>query len=119
MPIGVGVQFEAQHDIAEADRPSRSTPSVPRASHCPSAITRPPRSFTPIAVAIALTVTPAQATSASPSGLIVPACKGHTAVRFRPWPKGAASEVHRREDGRTAASGLNDGRATCARDPPP
>src|SRR5882672_1357322 len=42
---------------------SRSTPSVPRASQWPSAITRPPRSCTPMAVATALMVTPAQATS--------------------------------------------------------
>src|SRR6516162_348786 len=46
---------------------SRSTPSVPRASQWPSATTRPPRSFTPMAVATALMVTPAQATSASSS----------------------------------------------------
>jgi hypothetical protein len=38
---------------------SRSTPSVPRASQWPSTTTLPPRSCTPIAVATALTVTPA------------------------------------------------------------
>src|ERR1700738_873642 len=55
---------------AMSERPtgaSRSTPSVPRASQWPSAITRPPRSFTSIAVATAVIVTPTQATSASSS----------------------------------------------------
>src|SRR5437763_671349 len=60
---------------------SRSTPSVPRASQWPSAITRPLRRFTPIAVATALMVTPAQATSASRSiSAEQPACPP------RPWP---------------------------------
>ncbi len=46
---------------------SRSTPSVPRKSRSPSARTCAEVSSTPIAVATALSVTPAQATSASSS----------------------------------------------------
>ena len=44
-----------------------STPSVPRKSRSPSALTSPERSAIPSAVATALQVTPAQATSASSS----------------------------------------------------
>ena len=44
-----------------------STPSVPRKSRSPSALTAPERNSTPSAVATAFTVTPAQATKASSS----------------------------------------------------
>ena len=44
-----------------------STESVPRKSRSPSALTRPPSTETPIEVATARIVTPAQATSASSS----------------------------------------------------
>ena len=46
---------------------SLATPSVPRKSRSPSAVTSPERRVTPIDVATAFSVTPAQATSASSS----------------------------------------------------